>query len=142
MSHPDLETRLQSLERRMQRYRVTTTVLGVGLVGLLCVAADAPKATSDEIRTRKLVVVDEQGKEMAHMSSSKNGGIVRILNHAGYTVFNVGATESGGRLILADDNGNAWVKVNVEEVGGQVSISDKKGQKHVLTATPPKPAEK
>ena len=142
MIHPDLETRLRSLERRMQRYRLTTAVLGVGLVGLLCVAADAPKATSDEIRTKKLVVVDDHGKEMAHMSSSKNGGIVRIQNHAGYTVVIAGAAETGGRLMVADDQGNEWVKVNVEEVGGQVSISDKKGQKHVLTATPPKAAEK
>ena len=142
MSHTDLETRLESLERRMQRYRLTTTVLGVALVGLLCVAADSPKTASDEIRTKKLVVVDDQGKDVAHLSSSKNGGIVRIQNHAGYTVFIAGAAESGGRLMVADDKGNEWVKVNVEEVGGQVSISDKKGQKHVLTATPPKPAEK
>src|SRR6266542_2226735 len=139
MSHPDLETRLQSLESRMQRYRLTTTLLGSALVGLLCVAADSPKSTSDEIRTKKLVVVDDQGKDVAHLSSSKNGGIVRIQNHAGYTVFIAGAAETGGRLMVADDQGNEWVKVNVEEVGGQVSISDKKGRKHVLTATPPKP---
>jgi hypothetical protein len=126
----------------MQRYRLATTVLGVGLVGLLCVAAESPKATSDEIRTKKLVVVDDQGKDVAHLSSSKNGGIVRIQNHAGYTVFIAGAAETGGRLMVADDEGNEWVKVNVERVGGQVSISDKKGQKHVLTATPPKSAEK
>jgi len=138
MNHADLETRLQSLERRVQRYRLATTLLGVGLVGLLCVAAEAPKATSDEIRTKKLVVVDDQGKDVAHLSSSKNGGIVRIQNHAGYTVFIAGAAETGGRLMVADDEGNEWVKVNVEKVGGQVSISDKKGQKHVLTATPPK----
>jgi len=142
MSHPDLETRLQSLERRMQRYRLATTVLGIGLVGLLCVAAESPKATSDEIRTKKLVVVDDQGKDVAHLSSSKNGGIVRIQNHAGYTVFIAGAAETGGRLMVADDEGNEWVKVNVEKAGGQVSISDKKGQKHVLTAMPPKSAEK
>jgi len=142
MSHSDLEARLQSLERRMQRYRLTTTVLGVALIGLLCVAADSPKATSDEIRTKKLVVVDDQGKDVAHLSSSKNGGIVRIQNHAGYTVFIAGAGETGGRVMVADDKGNEWVKVDVQEVGGQVSISDKKGQKHVLTATPPKPAEK
>jgi hypothetical protein len=142
MSHSDLETRLQSLERRMQRYRLATTVLGVGLVGLLCVAAESPKATSDEIRTKKLVVVDDQGKDVAHLSSSKNGGIVRVQNRAGYTVFIAGAAETGGRLMVADDEGNEWVKVNVEKAGGQVSISDKKGQKHVLTATPPKPAEK
>jgi len=142
MSHPDLETRLQSLERRMHRYRITTTVLGVALVGLLCVAADSPKATSDEIRTKKLVVVDDQGKDVAHLSSTKNGGIVRVQNHRGATVFIAGAAEGGGRLMMADDMGNEWVKVNVEEVGGQVTLSDKKGQKHVLTATPPKPAEK
>ena len=110
MSHPDLETRLQSLERRMQRYRITTTVLGVALVGLLCVAADSPKATSDEIRTKKLVVVDDQGKDVAHLSSSKNGGIVRIQNHAGYTVFIAGAGETGGRVMVADDKGNEWVE--------------------------------
>jgi hypothetical protein len=142
MSHPDLETRLQSLEQRVQRYRFTTMVLGVGLVGLLCVAADAPKATSDEIRTKKLVVVDDQGKDVAHLSSTKNGGIVRVQNHRGAVVFIAGASEGGGRLMMADDMGNEWVKVNVEEVGGQVSISDKKGQKNVLTATPSKPAEK
>ena len=142
MSHSDLEKRLQSLERRMQRYRITTALLGVGLVGLLCVAADSPKATSDEIRTKKLVVVDDQGKDVAHLSSSKYGGVVRVQNHAGYTVVIAGASESGGRLMVADDRGNEWVKVNVEEVGGQVSISDKKGQKHVLTATPPRPADK
>ena len=142
MSHPDLETRLQSLERRMQRYRITTTVLGIALVGLLCVAADSPKATSDEIRTKKLVVVDDQGKDVAHLSSTQNGGIVRVQNHRGATVFIAGAAEGGGRLMMADDMGNEWVKVNVEEVGGQVTLSDKKGQKHVLTATPPKPAEK
>ena len=52
------------------------------------------------------------------------------------------APSGTARVMVADDKGNEWVKVDVQEVGGQVSISDKKGQKHVLTATPPKPAEK
>ena len=138
MNGPNLEVRLQTLEKQMNRYRLTTTVLAIACVGLVGIAATAPKPVSDEVRAKKFVVVDEQGKEAAHLSSGPFGGILNIHNRGGNTVVVAGAAEKGGKLLMADDQGNQFVKVTVEETGGQLLVQDQKGQKHTITASTPK----
>src|SRR4029453_6304757 len=86
MNSPNLEIRLQTLERQMKRYRLTTTVLVLACVGLVGIAANGPKPVSDEVRAKRFVVVDDQGKEAAHMSSGPYGGILKIQNRAGESV--------------------------------------------------------
>ena len=138
MNPSEIEIRLQNMERRLNRHRALASVLAVAVIGLAGFAATAPVVIHDEIKAHKLVIVDEQGKEAAHLSSGPHGGILNIHNRAGLPVVVAGAAEKGGKLMLADDLGIQYVKVIVEEPGGQLLILDKKGQKNLMTATPPK----
>ena len=136
MNSSEIESRLQALESRVNRYRIAASLLGVTVVGLVGIAATTPAVVHDEVRTHKLVIVDDQGKETAHLSHGPHGGILNIHNRAGFPVVVAGATEKGGKMMLADDQGIQYVKVVVEEPGGQVEISDKKGKKNLMSATP------
>ena len=133
MNIPDLEMRVQTLEKQARRYRMTTALLGLVCVGFIGLAANAPKPVTDEIRAKKFVVVDDQGKEVLHLSSGPLGGIMNIHNRTGFPVLMAGASEKGGKIIMADDQGNQFVKLTVEEAGGEVLVQDKKGQKHLIT---------
>jgi len=76
---PSLEDRINRLEKSSRRWRRVSVSLGVGLIGIAMLAA-SPGQTSpaqDEIRTRKLVLVDDQGRTLADMASGKGqfGGL-------------------------------------------------------------------
>ena len=57
MNTLDFEQRVSQLERRMKRFQAATVMLGAALVGLVCLAAEAPRSTCPEVRTKRLVVV-------------------------------------------------------------------------------------
>jgi hypothetical protein len=136
MNTTELEQRLQRLEGRINRYRLTTGLLGLGLIALVGIAAEGPMGgVSQELRTHKLVVVDAQGKDAVRLISTQHGGAFYILNKEGAMVVRAGAAEKGGKLALADDKGSEFVDVTAEDGMGQLQLSDKKGQKNLMQAT-------
>jgi len=136
MNTSDFEQRLQRLETRVNRYRITTGVLGLCLIGLAGVAATAPSETVQELRAHKIVVVDEKGKEAAHLQAGPHGGYLTILNLEGRPVVRAGASDKGGRITLADAKGEqTFLQLTSDETGGEMLITDKKGQKSLMKAT-------
>jgi hypothetical protein len=135
MNSVNLETRVRNLEGRVNRYRLTIALLGLALLAVVCIAAEAPKGVTDELRTKKLVIVDEQGKQVVLLASGKFGGVLRLMDAPGQTLVIAGASETGGRLMVADNMGSELVKINADEGGGQMVLLNKKGQKQVLTSS-------
>jgi hypothetical protein len=136
MNSPELELRVQNLERRLNRYRLTSVFLGLGLIGLAGIAANAPTQAPQEVRTHKLVIVNEGGKEVVHVVSGPNGGLLSLLNNEGIPVVRAGAGEKGGKLTLSDPKGDQAVQVSSEPAGGELVLQDKKGQKNLMRAVP------
>lgn len=133
----DLENRVQRLERQLNRYRLAAGVLGLGLIGFIGIAADAPMASvTPEIRTHRLLVVDDKGKEAVRLIATEHGGALYLLNKEGFLVVRAGAAAKGGKFALADDKGTEFVDVTAEDGVGQMVLSDKKGQKNTMQSTP------
>jgi hypothetical protein len=142
MNNAEFESRLQRLERRVSRYRLTSVLLGLGLIGLAGIAANAPIPVSQELRTHKLVVLDEKGKEGVALLTGPHGGVLQLLNSEGIPVIRAGASATGGKFAMADPKGQEYLEATSEEAGGQLMISDKKGQKTMLHPTmTPKPVK-
>jgi hypothetical protein len=135
MNTTDLELRIERLERRVNRYRLASVVLGLGLVGLAGVAATAPTGpVSQEVRTHKLVVVNETGKEAAHIVAAPHGGLLTLLNYEDYPVVRMGVGDKGGKLSLLSPKGESYVTMSSEDNGGEVMLQDKAGQKNIMRA--------
>lgn len=62
MDAMDLEQRLSDLERSVRRTRLVAGGLAFTLVALTVAAFRRPEKTSAEVRTRRLVVVDDSGR--------------------------------------------------------------------------------
>ena len=58
---PDVDNRIERLEREMRRLRGWILVLGIALVATF--ALGATQGTPDELTLRKLIIVDGDGKE-------------------------------------------------------------------------------
>lgn len=140
MQTHDIEARIQSLESRLNRYRSISIGLGLALVGLAGIAANAPQPSSGpvspEIRAHKFVVVDDKGKEVAHLTTGPHGGTLNLSNSEGIPVVRMGASDKGGKVALADIKGDPYLQLTAEETGGEVSVSDKKGTKNLLRPAP------
>lgn len=97
-----IEDRIALLERSLQRARATAVAVGlvvVGLIGVQC--AREPPNASEELRTRRLVVVDDEGQvrvEIAQDSKDTD----RRARSAGLRVFDNTGHERGG-LATFDD---------------------------------------
>ena len=143
MNNAEFEVRLNRLERRVNRYRLTSVLLGLSLIGLAGIAANAPNApASQEVRTHKLVIVDDKGRETVHITSSLHGGLLSLLNQEGIPVFRAGAGEKGSKMTMGDVKGDMQVELTSEEAGGEMLLSDKKGQKNLMKAsTAPRPTK-
>ena len=141
MNNSELELRLERLERRVNRYRLTSILLGLGVIALAGIAANAPATVTPEVRTHKLVVVNESGKEAAHLIPSPHGGLLTLLNYGDLPVVRLGVGEKGGKLTLNSPKGDPYIIMSSEDNGGEMTLQDQKGQKHVMKAST-SPAQK
>jgi hypothetical protein len=135
MNNLTVEARLERLEKQVKRYRLASLALGAGVIALVGIAA-APSDSSHELRIQKLVIVDVQGKEAAHLQAGPHGGALSLLNKTGAAVVRAGAAEKGGKIAIADAQGSEYVELTAEELGGGIALSDKKGQKQLMKPTP------
>jgi len=136
MNNTEIEVRLENLERRLKRYRLTSVLLGLGLIGFAGIAANAPSETHQEIRTHRLLIVNDANKEVGHLVSGPNGGLLSLVNNEGFPVFRAGAGEKGGKLTVSNAKGEMCAQVSSEDAGGEVLLQDKKGQKNLMKVGP------
>ena len=104
MSHlaPTLEHRVLTLERSLARARVAAITFGLGLVVLLAGAfVSSQGQTVDEIRTRRLIIVDDAGTTRLLLAQDP-ANTQRSARAAGLFVFDDKGSERGGLSTMAD----------------------------------------
>jgi hypothetical protein len=104
MSHfvPALEDRVLKLERTLARTRFAATAFGLGLIVLLAGAfVTSQGRTVDEIRTHRLVIVDDAGTTRLLLAQDP-ANTQRISRAAGLLVFDDKGNERGGLSTMAD----------------------------------------
>jgi|SRR5437667_5030915 len=97
-----IEDRVTDLERSLRRTRHLTVLLSVGFLLLLTTAFQNNQVqTSDEVRTRRLVVLDDQGQIRAALGQDP-ANVQRVSRAAGLTLYDDKGNERGGFSTMAD----------------------------------------
>jgi hypothetical protein len=130
MNNSELDQRLQRLEHRLNRYRLITASLGAALLGII--ALGAAKDASDEIRTKKLVIVNDQGKEGAVLMAGGKGSALILYDDTGHPMIMAGCEEAGGRFRIMARNGQEYLHAAPGGSGGELTLVDKHGKKSSL----------
>jgi len=138
MKQSELEDRLQRLEHRIKRYQLIIASLGAAALALLGIAAASPKDVSEEIRAKKLVIVNNEGKEEIVLTAGKQGGALMLFDDGGHPMFMVGSEEAGSTLVMKTRDGKTFLRAVPEGAGGQLSVVDKTGKKNSIGGEPSK----
>ena len=127
----ELEVRLSRLESRYRRVQLLSVVSSSLLAGACLTAAFAP--VSDELRARRFVLVDDQGKESGVLETSEGMSMLRLTGsdgdaslvlgagvaHAGRSVAGCSDDDELGLFLLSSKGAAA---VSVEERGSVVEL--------------------
>ena len=98
---PDVEWRLATLERSLRRTRLLAGGLAVCVGGLALVGFAGQPQTAPELRTRRLVVVDDSGVVRAVLGQD-SAATQRRSRSAGLLVFDRTGQERGGFTTMDD----------------------------------------
>lgn len=94
-------TALEQQVRRQQRYGM----IGIALAILLIVFAGTNAGrVQDEIKARKISVVDDKGNEQISLSSGDDGGAIFLKNSLGNSAVMVSSSKNAGFLVLKHAN--------------------------------------
>ncbi|MCC7264447.1 MAG: hypothetical protein IT369_18195 [Candidatus Latescibacteria bacterium] len=117
----EIEQRLTALERQIRQLRLLAAALGTGLVALLSLGATGQPAVQDfqVVRTRDLLVVDDQGRVMCSVGEDGEGnGRLALNSRADKQVFVAGADERGNGQMLISSNTDQGVFSAVVDADG------------------------
>lgn len=119
-----LESRIESLERKVKTQRWLIGGLLMAAVAVAGIAA-ATSDVSNEIKTKKLVVVNDKGEQAVLLASEKDGGVVALFNGQGLAPVMIAAGRpTGGELLLKNQGGVNLVEIVGDKSGvGRVSVS-------------------
>jgi hypothetical protein len=96
-----LEARIAELERAVRRSRILTVALGLSLGSAVVTGFVLPNATPDELRTKRLVVVDEAGVTRVVIGQDPPT-TQRRSRSAGLTIHDSTGAERGGFSTMDD----------------------------------------
>jgi len=130
-----LTARLERLERENRRLKVGGVAV-VSVVGALFLMGQAVVPNiSDEVRTRTLVIVDDEGRKRAVLSSDKDGVTLSLADEAGTWRVVLGTSEEGGSLTLQDRIGKTRARLGALSSKAGLDLLDQAAKVQVnLTA--------
>ena len=116
----NIEQRLTALERRANRYRSAFVLMVLTSVGVVLTGATATDDVQDVVRTKKLLVVNEDGQVVFEASTGPRGdGLLRIRSKSGEDLISAGAltSDDGGYIAVRSKTGNETVRFYADEFG-------------------------
>ncbi len=130
------EERLENLEREVgrakRRSRWLLAALGLGLAALALVWALAGGAPGAEVRARRLVLEDDEGRERATLEMGAYGPRLRLLDAAGQDRARLAVIADDSGLSLADENGKFCALLRVSKEGRALGLADENGKPRVV----------
>jgi hypothetical protein len=128
------EERLTALEQKLaatrRRFRWLLVGLALGLGALVLVwVAQGGGAAVNEVRARRLVLVDNEGRERAALEMIEDVPMLSLRNAAGNIRAALDVTPEGPTLSLCDAAGKFRAALSVDADGPMLSLADE-------TATP------
>ena len=139
---PTQEARIEVLERRIRLQRRWNIVLGTAVIaGGLLAAARVP-TVPEVIQAKAFEVVNDEGKTVVTLRSSKGSGVIMNHDRVGRRTFLVsnaegepGATDGGeGLLTTHGAKGRQVVRIGATDGSGIVGIRDRNGHALAMIA--------
>lgn len=90
--------RLTALARRAGLHTRLFMVLGLAIIAVGSIAATTSQPVSAVIQTKRLEIVNDEGKVVFAAYATAQGGRVEVVDNAGHTVFSVGTAQDGQEL--------------------------------------------
>lgn len=118
-----IENRLAALERSARRWRVAALLLAVGMVAAIGLGAAKDKPIQDEVRTRKLVVVDDKGEAVGLLLSDGKQNMLTLKSGAAAITFSVASDGVG--MLTTSPNGSRGFGMLVADQGSTFSLVTK-----------------
>jgi hypothetical protein len=123
-----MEERLKALEKTARRQSMIITMLVLGLVATVVIAASPAEAPLDIIRTKGIAILNDDGRIVAALTADEYGGALNILTHQGGFVASLGHSSSGDvRLFLGEPFGKGGAVFGIVDGGAGVFIKDAQG---------------
>jgi hypothetical protein len=122
MNDSNLESRIQCLERQLKRQRWVSAVILLIAVAAVGVAATTTPV-SEEVRAKKLIIVNDNGKNAIQLSSGKYGGSLEIFRGEGdAAVLIAGVRQSGGELVVKSYVGEERTAIKCDKADAPISV--------------------
>ena len=123
MNDSDLEARFHRVERQLNMQRLLTATFIIASLAVAGIAATNSPAV-DELRAKRLVIVNDQGEDAILLTSEKAGGVVALFSGNGRSpVLIAGGRPEGGEILLKSSGGQNSVQISSSKTGGQVLVS-------------------
>jgi len=118
-----LESRVHRLERELKLQRWVTAGVLLAALAVAGIAATTQPASA-ELRTKRLIIVNDQGENAILLTGEKDGGAAVFYGVEGrLPMLIAGAVASGGEILLKTASGQNSVQVSAAQTGGQVLVS-------------------
>ena len=127
------EERINGLENQVRTLKRIVYGFGCILVAGIVVGATNMQTVPDLIQAKKFEVVNDEGKVVAKLSATEDGGRFDIRNKDSKLVGGLIATEYGGMFSIRNKDGKpvAQIYPNIDGAGG-LSINNNDGKAVVL----------
>ena len=124
MKETTLEARMHCLERQLKIQRWVMCGLLLAALAVAGIAATTSDV-SDEIKTKKLVVVNDKSQQVIWLTSEKDGGVAVFFNGEGMSPVLIAAGRpTGGELLVKGGRGSNLVEISGDKSGaGHVAVS-------------------
>lgn len=123
MNDSDLKARVLRLERQLNMQRLLTASFIIAALAVAGIAATNSPAV-DELRAKRLVIVNDQGENAVLLTSEKAGGVVALFSGDGrIPTLIAGGRPEGAELLLKSSGGQNSVQISSSKTGGQVLVS-------------------
>ncbi|MGB2754299.1 MAG: hypothetical protein WBD75_01445 [Phycisphaerae bacterium] len=138
------EERLANLEKGMARAKRRNcwllAALGLALGALVLAGTFTPKtagaqgggAAVNEVRARRLVLEDDEGRERGALEMGAYGPRLRLLDAAGQDRARLAVIADDSGLSLADENGKFCALLRVSKEGRALGLADENGKPRVV----------
>jgi hypothetical protein len=122
MNDSNLESRIQCLEGQLKRQRwVSAVILLIAAAAVGLAATTTP--VSDEVRTKKLLIVNDNGQKAIQLSSGKYGGTLELFRGEGDTAVLIAAVrQSGGELVVKSYIGEERTAIKCDKTDAPISV--------------------
>ncbi len=131
-----LEERIERLESELKhtkrQKRLTWGVLVIASVLVVVMVSPqgniaAQSNVSNEIRTRQIVIVDENGKPRSILAMGKNGPGLALRGENGEIRSSLNTDKEGSRLSIYDEKGEPRIVLVMDIEGPRLGLYDEKG---------------